>query len=69
MECQKKFGGKIVSKKQYETNEIAIEVCGRINKNPKQIHKVVPYKCSFCHKFHVGKNGKLLNHEKDIYKS
>ena len=68
MKCERKFGERIVSKEQYETNEIAIEVCRRINQQPKQIHKVVPYKCTFCHKFHVGKNGKLLNHKKDIYK-
>jgi hypothetical protein len=51
-------------KKAYETNEEAIAVAKIQNLYPNAIHKVVPYRCTVCLKFHLGRNGKLLT-EKD----
>lgn len=53
-------------KKQFDTLDIAISVAKRENSKPEHIHKVVAYKCTICHKYHVGRNGKLLtNKERD----
>ena len=64
MDCLRRIGLTFIPKKQYDTLEDAIKVAKMINKKENQIHKVVSYKCDRCHKFHVGKNGKLLEDKK-----
>jgi hypothetical protein len=49
-----------VQKKAYNTQDEAIDVAKIINSQDHVIHKVVPYKCSVCHKYHLGRNGKEL---------
>ena len=50
-------------KKKFETLEEAIKECVRVNNKPQTIHKVVSYKCKTCHKFHIGRNGKLIKNK------
>jgi hypothetical protein len=45
---------------KFDTLEEAIEQCKIINSQKYRIGKVVSYKCSKCHKYHIGKNGKKL---------
>jgi len=47
-------------KKKFMTLEDAIAEAKRLNLKDQQIHKVVAYKCSVCHKYHVGKGKKIL---------
>jgi hypothetical protein len=65
MECQKtiiKDGITTISpKQQYNTNEEAIKACKFLNSYPDRTQKLVPYKCHKCFKFHVGRNGKLID--------
>ena len=56
MECFKRYGVNLVPKKQFKTQDEAIEDAKRINSKPQQIHKVVPYKCRICGMYHLGKN-------------
>ena len=51
-------------KKKFETLEGAIIEAKRINNLDKTIHKVVSYKCTICYKYHIGRNGKLVNKKK-----
>ncbi len=48
-------------KKPFDTLDAAIAVCKIINADPNITEKVVSYKCSVCHKYHVGRNGKLIS--------
>jgi len=50
-------------KKKFDTLDDAIEACKHINGLDKTIHKVVSYKCTVCHKYHIGRNGKLVKHK------
>lgn len=52
-------------KKAYDTDKQAIAEARSLNLNEKQIHKVIAYKCSICHKWHIGKSNKVLT-EKDV---
>lgn len=45
----------------------AIAEARSLNLSEKQIHKAVAYKCSVCHKWHIGKSNKVLT-EKDVKK-
>lgn len=47
-------------KRKFNTMEEAIQECFRVNAKPQAIHKVVPYKCRTCGKYHIGRNGKLI---------
>ena len=47
-------------KKKFDTLDDAIIEAKRINSLEKTIHKVVSYKCEVCHKYHIGRNGKLI---------
>jgi len=47
-------------KKPYDSLDEAIVQCKIVNVQPKVIEKVVPYKCTVCHKYHVGRNGKPI---------
>lgn len=66
MECQRidRYDEKglpvYVPKKAFDTLEEAIAIAKIINSQDHVIHKVVSYKCTVCHKFHVGRNGKEL---------
>ena len=44
------------SKKCYATQEEAIVMARKLNLSPQTVHKYSAYKCSICHKWHVGKN-------------
>ena len=48
------------SKKAFDTQDEAIEVAKLINARDHVIHKVVPYRCGVCKKYHLGRNGKEL---------
>ena len=47
-------------KKAFDTQDEAIEVAKFINSRDNVIHKVVPYRCKICNKYHLGRNGKIL---------
>ena len=47
------------NKKKFNTLDEAIIEAKRINSLSKTIHKVVSYKCTVCHKYHIGRNGKI----------
>lgn len=49
------------SKQKFDSLDDAITKAKIINSKPYIIHKVVAYKCSKCHKYHVGRNGKELS--------
>ncbi len=54
-------GGKTYKdKKSFETLKEAILECKVLNAKPKQITKLVSYKCRTCCKYHIGRNGKTL---------
>jgi hypothetical protein len=54
-------------KKSFDTLDDAIKACKKINLRGHNIHKLVPYKCKICCKYHIGRNGKELT-EKYINK-
>lgn len=47
-------------KRAFDTQDEAIEVAKFINSQDHVIHKVVPYRCKNCNKYHLGRNGKIL---------
>ena len=47
-------------KRAFDTQDDAIEFAKFVNSQDHVIHKVVPYRCSKCHKYHLGRNGKEL---------
>ena len=54
-------GGKVYKPKiAYNTQAEAIQVAKHMNSKPKQIIKLVAYKCKSCHKYHIGRNGKVI---------
>ena len=63
MECTTtridEFSGESVQKekRKFDTLELAISHCKKMNILPDRIAKIVSYKCNTCHKFHVGRNG------------
>lgn len=62
-------------KRAFDTQDEAIEVAKFINAQDHVIHKVVPYRCKACGKYHLGRNGKILKdkerqkHKNQIYNS
>ena len=48
-------------KVKFLTLDDAIIEAKRMNNLPKTIHKLVAYKCTVCHKYHIGRNGKLID--------
>lgn len=57
------------SKKAYLTLDLAIAEAKRLNTYDKQLTKLVAYKCTYCCKYHIGRNGKdLTEKEKAKYK-
>jgi len=56
-------------KKAFNTLDQAITEAKRLNARDKQITKLVGYKCTYCCKYHVGRNGKELSEkEKSKFK-
>lgn len=51
-------------KKAYDTLDQAIAEAKRQNALDDHTQKLVGYKCTYCFKYHIGRNGKLLT-EKD----
>jgi len=47
-------------KKHWLTQDEAIDVAKFVNSQDHVIHKVVPYRCKICNKYHLGRNGKEL---------
>lgn len=47
-------------KKAYNTLDEAITQAKKINAREDQVTKLVSYKCTYCHKYHIGRNGKTL---------
>jgi hypothetical protein len=47
-------------KRAFDTQDEAIEVAKYVNSQDHVIHKVVPYRCKVCNKYHLGRNGKEL---------
>lgn len=47
-------------KRAFDTQDEAIEVAKFVNSQDHVIHKVVPYRCKTCKKYHLGRNGKIL---------
>ena len=50
-------------KAAYDTDKDAIRAAMVINVQDKNIHKRQAYKCSFCHKWHVGRGQTVLTPE------
>lgn len=50
-------------KRQFNTLEEAIVECKKLNQSPRQIHKLVAYKCNRCHKFHIGRSHKEIDNK------
>ena len=58
-------GEKVFKKKvPYNTLDEAILEAKKVNTKDQTIHKLFGYKCTYCHKYHIGRQGKLLS-EKD----
>lgn len=49
-----------VPKISYNTQDEAIVIAKVMNLQPKQLTKAVAYHCSYCNKYHVGRNGKAI---------
>ena len=47
-------------KKVFDAHEDAIAACKKLNMKPNRTHKLVSYKCTKCHKYHIGRNGKKI---------
>lgn len=45
----------------------AIAVAKKVNLDPKRIHKAVAYKCKVCLRFHIGSNGRILQHKDNLW--
>lgn len=49
------------AKKQFDTLDEAIRVAKLENARPERFNKVVAYKCTTCHKYHIGRNGNTIS--------
>ncbi len=47
-------------KKAYDTLDLAIAEAKKQNALDKQTIKLVAYKCTYCFKYHIGRNGKPI---------
>ena len=57
-------------KRAFNTLEEAITEAKKVNSGDFIIHKVVAYRCDYCFKFHLGKNGhELTEKERAKFKS
>lgn len=54
-------GSKVYKDKhRFNTLDDAIANCKKLNSIDDRLSKLVSYKCSECHKYHIGRNGKPL---------
>lgn len=53
-------------KKAYKTLDDAIANAKLLNASDNHIIKLVAYKCTYCHKFHLGRNGKVITEKEKI---
>ena len=59
----------IKNKKQFFTLDSAIRHAKEINIKRDHTEKLVAYKCSYCHEYHIGRNGKRITpKEKEKYR-
>ncbi len=60
--------GQLISrpKKQFDTMDDAIRVAKIENAKPEHIYKVAAYKCHICHKYHNGRNGKIIKEKEKV---
>lgn len=61
--CDYKIGAMERKKKRYLTPELAIAAAIKLNALPNIIKKFIPYKCTVCHFFHVGRSHDDLKKE------
>ena len=55
-------GKKVFKKKEpFNTLDEAILEAKRMNCKESTIHKLFAYKCTYCHKYHIGRNSKILS--------
>lgn len=64
MECKTSWGK---PKKAFKTQIEAELACKQLNSDIKRIHKLIPYKCKVCNRYHVGSSKKLLIHKVNVY--
>jgi len=56
-------------KKAYDTLDEAILSAKKQNAQERTVEKLEAYKCTYCYKYHIGRNGKLITQkEKDKYR-
>ena len=61
--------GKMVPKKSYESEKLALRAARFLNTKENIIHKMVAYKCETCGKWHVGRNNtELTDEDRKYYK-
>lgn len=53
-------------KKVYDKLDEAILEAKRRNASDGQFEKLEAYKCTYCHKYHIGRNGKLITEKERI---
>lgn len=53
-------------KKAFETLDLAIAEAKKLNALDDHTMKLVGYKCSYCCKYHIGRNGKLIKSKEKI---
>lgn len=53
-------------KKAYDTLDEAILEAKKRNASDKQIQKLEAYKCTYCYKYHIGRNGKIITEKEKI---
>ena len=52
------LGRPILKKKlKYKSHDKAVKACKNMNLRKGQIIKLVTYKCTVCHEYHIGRNG------------
>lgn len=51
------------AKRKFLTPEQAIHAAEVTNSHFNQIHKAVPYKCTNCHFFHIGRDSEILKNK------
>jgi len=55
--------GKMVPKKNFETEMDVLTIARWLNCQPHIIHKMIAYKCSKCNKWHIGRSNIVLTNE------
>lgn len=66
--CRYKIGLLEKNKKKFLKPEEAIAECEKLNAQPNTIRKYIPYKCTTCHFFHIGRSSEQNVKQVDIFK-